>query len=271
MTTMTKNRAVPVSIGQILQTMTGRDTGHATAAADTMVIQPVEIPRLSRLDTGHDPKVGAAIAMARAWQGRREADLAQPPAMGEKKGSFASLVLVAAQATREQAVAALGKAASETAVNDWLINRTGYGCGKTYVAKCCLWVDYLCCDGVPIGPSGKMIQAAEIIPALNADIPPGLWFGASKVICIDDVGAEGNIEYVSTARQEVERQSRYTRIVDHCYREKVSLIITGNLTIHGLAAWVGGRAWSRLLEMAPAGAMLDMTGVPDYRRKVGGR
>ena len=92
---------------------------------------------------------------------------------------------------------------------------------------------------------------------------------------IDDVGTEGALEFVAERRQEAEMHARYFKAIDYCYQQGIGVLMTSNLPLTGngkvLADHIGGRAWSRLLEMAPAGLMVDMSGVPDYRRKAGGR
>lgn len=88
---------------------------------------------------------------------------------------------------------------------------------------------------------------------------------------IDDVGAEGVLEFVGKEHQVVERQARYFRFIDHCYANDIPGVITTNLPLAELAAHLGRRAWDRLMQMAPAGQMVDMSGVPSWRVKAGGR
>jgi len=61
------------------------------------------------------------------------------------------------------------------------------------------------------------------------------------------------------------------RVIDWAYGNGVPLVITSNLTIQELAGHVGRRAWDRLMQMAPTGQMVDMSGVPSWRVKAGGR
>lgn len=202
-------------------------------------------PTISELVVTH-PRVQVAIDAARAWQRRRreQTDAGLP--------ARSSLVLVAA------------------AGNDPL-RQTGYGCGKTHIARACLWSIAHLIDGEPVAPVGRFFTADQLIQRLDAGTPASAEIGRAPIIVIDDVGTEQQIPYVPAARQDDERQARYFKAVDYCYTEGVSVIITGNMRLNELQVHMGGRAWSRLLEMAPTGQMVDMTGVPDYRRHEGGR
>lgn len=207
-----------------------------------------KIPRrrtLAELDTSVHPRMKRAVDMARSWQRRR------------REQPNASLVLVAAGVTGPD-----GKP-------DLL--RTGYGCGKTHIALACLWSVCYMLDDEPVAPAGKFFLAEQLVANLAADTPPAAELGNAPIVVIDDVGAEGTIPYVAKESQDHERHARYFKAVNHCYERGVSVIITGNLRMDDLAYHIGGRAWSRLLQMAPRGYMLDMTGVPDWRRREGGR
>jgi hypothetical protein len=53
----------------------------------------------------------------------------------------------------------------------------------------------------------------------------------------------------------------------------VSIIITTNLSLAGgkesqFALHIGGRSYDRLSEMAPAGFMVGLDGVPSWRQKI---
>lgn len=212
-------------------------------------VTPGKIITLKTLDTTWHPKVKQAVEMARAWQKRRQE--------GETN---ASMVLVASQMY-------------ESGQPD--LDRTGFGCGKTHIAAAALWSNCYVLDGVPQAPSGRFFKADRIVQIMDADTQPKDEIGNSPIVVLDEVGSEQHIPYIAEKAQAGEIQNRYTKIVDWCYDVNrsggVSLIITSNLGITELAQHIGGRAWSRLLEMAPAGFMLDMTGVPDYRRRQGGR
>lgn len=162
--------------------------------------------------------------------------------------------------------------------------RTGYGCGKTHIAKAIQWASYIALDdGTPVAPAGRFYVARDLIELLGAGntmqelAPPpvktsdGGRVGGTPVIVIDDVGTEGVLPYVAKGAQSHELHARYFSVINYCYDKHISVVITANMSIDELARHIGGRAWSRLQQMAPAGLMLDMTGVPDYRRKAGGR
>ena len=202
-------------------------------------------PTISELVVTHH-RVQVAIDAARAWQQRRreQADAGLP--------TRSSLVLVAA-------------AGSDP------LKQTGYGCGKTHIARACLWTIAHLIDGEPVAPVGRFFTADQLIQRLDAGTPASAEIGHAPIIVIDDVGTEQQIPYVPSARQDDERRSRYFKAIDYCYTEGISVLITGNMRLNDLQAHMGGRAWSRLLEMAPTGQMVDMTGVPDYRRREGGR
>ncbi len=201
-------------------------------------------PTLVELVITH-PLLTTAIAGARQWQQRRreQADAGLP--------ARSSLVLVAA--------------AGDTP------NQTGCGCGKTHIARACLWSIAHVIDGEPIAPVGRFFTADQLIQRLDASTPASAEIARAPIVVIDDVGAEQQIPYVPAVRQDDERQARYYKILEHCYTEGIAVVITGNMRLAELPAHIGGRAWSRLLEMAPQGQMIDMTGVPDYRRAKGGR
>lgn len=205
--------------------------------------------RLDELDLSWHSMVATAVAAARTWQQRRR----QQAVAGQKQN--ASLILV-----------------STAVAGD--VNRSGYGCGKTHIARACLWSIAYVIDGQPIAPAGKFFMAGDLVNRLDGETHASAEIADAEIVVIDDAGdTEGLIPFVrqDERTQIVERQARYFKLIDYCYAAGVSLIITGNLTLDALARHVGGRAWSRLLEMAPAGQMIDLTGVPDYRRKAGGR
>lgn len=213
-----------------------------------------EFVGLDSLDTSHHPKLKTAVAAARAWQQRRREQRASGLTAN------ASLVLTSTAVEGDP-------------------NRTGYGVGKTHIAKACLWAEALFDGDEPVAPAGKLFDARRILSVL-ADGTPQDEIGGASIVCIDDVGAEGYLQYVKQTDegQAYELQARYFTIINYCYQRGVSLIITSNLPLASkkegaktLADHIGGRAWSRLLEMAPTGYLLDLTGVPDYRKKVSGR
>lgn len=147
------------------------------------------------------------------------------------------------------------------------------GTGKTHIAKAILWSIYNSLDdGTPVAPVGRFFIADELIQALEPGERPGTMIPQDcPVIVIDDVGSEQNVPYVATEQQANEIQNRYFKVIDYCYTWQVSIVITTNLSLKDLAGRVGKRCWSRLEQMAPIGFMVDMAGVPDYRRQSSGR
>lgn len=229
-------------IAAIAQRFIPKASGKPVTMASGQTYAPPERATLHQLDAKVHPSVALAVQAARKWQTRA------------REYANASLILVA------------------SAVKDD-INRTGYGCGKTHIARSICWSQCLMLDDVPMAPLGKLYAAADVLGLLSegGEHEIKALIGSAPILAIDDIGAEGEIPFVSASRQEQERQARYYRIINYCYERGVSVVITANLTIPQLAAHVGGRCWSRLMEMAPTGFVIDMTGCPDYRRKAGGR
>jgi hypothetical protein len=208
----------------------------------------VPLARLGELETDGRPLLLTAIKAARAWQRRRREQIAngQP--------ANASLVLLATAVPGDR-------------------NRTGYGCGKTHIARACLWSEAYMVGETPIAPAGRFFLAADILARLDGETRASDEVGDAPVIVVDDVGAEGVLRYVrqDDATQTAERHARYFKLLDYCCTAGSGVIITGNLQPDALAAHIGGRAWSRLMQMAPAGYIVDLTGTPDYRRASSGR
>lgn len=203
---------------------------------------PPERATLHQLDTTVHPMIAVAVQAARKWQERR------------REVANASLVLVAAAVEGD-------------------INRTGYGCGKTHIARSILWSICLWDGDVPVAPVGKFHTAADLLELTSegGEHEIAALLGTAPILVIDDVGSEGELAFISASRQVQEKQARYFRVVDYCNRKGIAVIVTSNLSFPALSAHMGGRCWSRLMEMAPTGYMLDLTGVPDYRRKTSGR
>lgn len=221
-----------------------------TVTATQVVARPasertVSRPRLSEIKTGHHPKVGQAVQMAKNWNQRRKE---QPT----------SIVLVAADSGRSGV--------------------TGKGVGKTHIAKCCLWAaGAYFVGGQPIAPAGAFLMADELMHELgDKRLAPSRKIARlvrqnTPVLVIDDVGTEEKSPYLNDQAWQIQRRLRYFVAINHCYENDIPMIITSNLRLAELARHIGDRAWSRLNEMAPKGFMLDLTGVPDYRLKKAGR
>lgn len=211
------------------------------------------IPTLGQLDTS-SPKMATAVALAKKWLS------------AHASGKTPSLVLYAVK----------GKAAQET----------GYGCGKTHIARALLFDNLFAIrheDGNIIGSHGVFLTAQRAIDALGED---GMkiqrllnyrhrWhkrlnqmvMAHPPVVVVDDVGTEV-LDYDPDRSK---RHGRWYQLVNHCYEANIAMIVTANLNLDELTEALGGRAISRLMEMAERPFIFDMTGVPDYRIKNGGR
>lgn len=147
------------------------------------------------------------------------------------------------------------------------------GTGKTHLARVALWSVAYVVDGVPVAPVGKFFAARDLVELIGAGNSPRDLIGTAPLVVIDDVGAEGVVQYVAAGAQEREIQARYFAVLNYCYGNKAVIITASNNcgTVPQLADYLGPRSWDRLLEMAPAGYIVDMAGVPSYRRTKGGR
>lgn len=210
-------------------------------------IKDINRVRLSDLDTAVHPLVKTAVDAARRWAERYKGGADKAP----------SLVLAGPP-----------------------------GVGKTHIAKSIWWA--VCQSAVDENgqkipgserPLGRFLSAADLMQELDPQrsdhfqeaIPVSLVLGTSPLIVVDDIGAEGVLAFIGKDHQEYERQARYFRLVDFCYGSDIPVIITTNLKLNELAAHVGPRVWDRLNQMAPAGQMVSMFGVPSWRVKAGGR
>ena len=161
---------------------------------------------------------------------------------------------------------------------------SGFGNGKTTIAEALFYgrgimtlneverVQELC-----IYPAGKLRSAREWMlmqsePEFSFDkFLYSEQLGKPRVILIDDVGREGSLPFIRSTEQAPEIRTRYYDLINYCYRQKLSVILTSNYRLDELATFLGGATWSRLLEMVPEGYMIDITGVRDYRPIAGGR
>lgn len=163
--------------------------------------------------------------------------------------------------------------------------RTGYGCGKTLLAKI---IYYLGGSNTTNDIPGwepeykitkeskfKVIQdLAQFWPARDfmsifdekekkfEDYVKG-----RRLFVIDDVGREGALRWEKRdlAAQLFEKQSRYYALIDFCYQHNRSLVLTTNFTAAQLAAFLGGASWSRLTHMVQPAFRVNLTGVRDFR------
>lgn len=238
-------RREPAPIAEVIRRTTPRDADWVDDH------KPDRIPvrkRLSDLDTSWHPRVRIAVDAAKSWATRR------------RSHPNAALVLLSEALTDEDGNAD--------------IERTGYGCGKTHIAEACLWAEaFFDEDGTPVAPAGRFFSASRILANLSGGADVGAEIGGAKIIVIDEIGDEGFLPFIKqdAENQAFERQARYRALIDFCYKNGVSVVITSNLSAEGLAAHIGGRAWDRLMQMAPAGFIVNMTGVPSWRLKESGR
>ena len=190
---------------------------------------------LSEIDGSVHPKMREACEAASQWSQARNS--------GNRR---ASLVLIAGPSSKDG-------------------NATGYGCGKTHIATASLHCDCWFAGDEATSPVGKFYDSSELMEEMGKRQSLSNIAKPDTIMVIDDVGAEQTLEYVAAGSQEAEMQSLYFRIINWCYEQGVSVIITGNLGVADLMLRIGGRAWSRLQQMCPPGCIVDMTGVPDYR------
>jgi len=203
---------------------------------------------LGTLDTSH-PLVANAVQRARDWQAR------------QRNGYLdASLILSG-----------------------------DYGTGKTHIARAVLWSITDGPEGQPGAavPAGRFYLANDLLLLMAAihdkatgmvSAPrPATLIGSAPLVVIDDVGGQQSLPYIGNKdAQEIEINARYFRFIDYCYTEMVAVIITTNLSLTGgkqsdFATHIGGRAYDRLSEMAPAGFIVGLDGVPSWREREGGR
>lgn len=155
-------------------------------------------------------------------------------------------------------------------------NETGYGCGKTTLARAAHTALFR------VGYSGEeryVIKRGLFITSRNAmqlfdNDEKDLKFALRNIkplVVIDDVGREGTLRWEKRdADQQLrEKQNRYYYLINFCYVNKIGLIITTNLTSLELAKFLGGASWSRLLEIVPGDYRINLSGVKDMRPLLG--
>lgn len=218
---------------------------------DDAYSQP-DIPTLGQLQTSH-PKMQTAVRVAQQWLAAHAA------------GQHPSLILHA------------------TDGSDW--RQTGYGCGKTHIARALLFDKLFAItheDGRVVASRGTFLTDQQLIESLGEGSRINRILNSRKrwhdglrqmvlmhppVVVIDDAGT-AEIDYDNDQRK---RHSRYYRLINHCYDSGIAVIVTANAATQELRTIFGGRAYSRLLEMAPRPYILDMSGIPDHRITAGGR
>lgn len=212
--------------------------------------------RLADIDSSH-PRVAAAVEAARTWVKRYNAFSAE-------SDCAPWLILSGPNGTGKTLLARVIFGAFRYTSN--VYEGYDYGGGPAPDIR----IDR------PIGRFWPAYELMELLAPARDDagaVGIGTTIGSAPIVVIDDVGAEGVLQYVGKEHQEYERQTRYFRFLDFCYVRGNSIpgVMTTNLSLEQLAEHVGPRAWDRLMQMAPAGQMVDMSGVPSWRVKAGGR
>ena len=153
--------------------------------------------------------------------------------------------------------------------------RSGYGCGKTTLAKIIHHQNMVMqfAPGAPesltVKSRGLYLEARQAMDLFSSGkfAPHQIFAAFGNLVVLDDVGREGSIRYEKrdVEAQMAEKRARYYNIIDWCYSQKISVIMTCNMHAAELAQLLHGASWSRLLEMAPDRYRLDMTGIQDMR------
>ena len=215
--------------------------------------------KLDALDISH-PQVSQAVRMARQWAQRKRDGYTD-----------ASLILCG-----------------------------NNGVGKTHIAQAIWWSMCEMVVDVPESPmsygqplpdyaprpTGRFYLSNDLLSLMgqSRDVETGLTLatrassviGYPPLVVIDDIGLEQAIPFVKGEQQEEERHARFFKVINHC-QGNISVIITSNKTWPELSQYIGKRTADRLLQMAPAvpgtgdSFIVDMFGVPSYRRRQGGR
>jgi DNA replication protein DnaC len=162
------------------------------------------------------------------------------------------------------------------------------GVGKTHIARAIWWSRVYEVDDMEgyETPIDKFIMAADLLLQLSPtrndnglDVIPRIadLIGENPaMVIVDDIGKEQSLPYIGKDEQATERRARFFRFFDHCYSKAVSVIITTNLSLaHGrdsqFSQYIGVASFDRLSEMAPAGFMVGLQGVPSWRVLKSGR
>lgn len=151
-------------------------------------------------------------------------------------------------------------------------NRTGYGCGKTMLAKIAYYgfadVSYVAGERqLWVMPKGRFVSSRDLMAKFDEEGAFEFWMKGRGLLVIDDVGREGSLRFErrDPDLQLQEKQDRYYTAINWCYERNISLILTSNMTSRELANFLGGATWSRLLERCPTQYRINLTGVPDMR------
>jgi hypothetical protein len=246
------------------KTTTSKESHPAIPVVTSPVATRLRRIRLDDLDVNHHSKVAYAVKMARAWVERKRDGYTD-----------ASLILCGPN-----------------------------GVGKTHIARSIWWSVTQCATDTcwdnngrditrPVAgteqPLGLFLMGVDLIAAMGNStdaktgmrIPtrPASVIGLPPMVVVDEVGdvdKEQAIPFISAEMQVAERQARLFKFVEYCATLNISVIMTSNLDVDSLAAYLGKSSWDRLAMMAPKlpngdSFIVDMFGVPSWRLKESGR
>lgn len=151
-------------------------------------------------------------------------------------------------------------------------SRTGCGVGKTLLAQIIFYATHqVFSDGeeVTLSPTGRFFEARELMAVFDEGQEKLEYVLSSipRLIVIDDMGREGALRWEKRdpESQKNEVKNRYYTVINHCYLENKSLIITSNMSSRHLAAFLGEASTSRLIQMTPKEYRINLTGLKDRR------
>jgi DNA replication protein DnaC len=121
----------------------------------------------------------------------------------------------------------------------------------------------------------REISAPDLMPMLKDALQTtnglDVMFRDSRIILIDDLGTE-ELAFVAASEKKLVRQNRYGELVNWCWRNRRSLVITSMIPLRvgdelnpDFIEVLGEKAFDRLWQMG-SGYMFTMTGFPSYRR-----
>lgn len=156
-------------------------------------------------------------------------------------------------------------------------HRTGYGCGKTTLAhivqySLVYYYQIYRPEDLQIHSRAYFWTSKELLARFDRDdVDLRHPIGNHSLNIIDDVGREGNLRWEKRdpELQLIEKQDRYYSVIDYALTNGLNLLLTSNMSAKELAGFLGGAAWSRLLQMCPPEFRVNMTGLPDMRPLLG--